>query len=93
MSRQKQLKAFLVADTVSSSSGKRCMVLQGEKSRLDSMPHREEVFEPQQSSGHLVFLSARPESYKGFTEGLSFKRIFEPLVRRGDLQGRSLMCF
>jgi len=46
------------------------------------------VFEPQQSSGHLVFLSARPESYKGFTEGISFKRIFEPLVRTGDLQGK-----
>lgn len=41
----------------------------------------------QQSTGHLVFLSARPESYKGFTEVISFKRIFEPLVRRGELQG------
>ena len=62
--------------------------MQGEKGRADSLPHREEVFQPRQSSGHLVFLSARPESYKGFTEGLSFKRIFEPLVRRGELQGQ-----
>lgn len=40
----------------------------------------------QQSTGHLVFLSARPESYKGFTEVMSFKRIFEPLIKRGELQ-------
>lgn len=40
-----------------------------------------------QRPGHLVFLSARPESYKGFTEVMSFKRIFEPLIRRKELQG------
>ena len=65
-------------------------MLQEDKGRTDSIPHGEEVFQPRQSSGHLVFLSARPESYKGFTEGLSFKRIFEPLVRRGELQGQQI---
>lgn len=34
---------------------------------------------------NLVFLSARPESYKGFTEADSYKRIFAPLRVPGGL--------
>ena len=62
--------------------------VQGDRSQGASFSGRQKVVPgPSQESGHLVFLSARPESYKGFTEGLSFKRIFEPLVRRGELKG------
>ena len=66
------------------------LVLQSEAFQDMGSSHRDDTG-IQQKSGHLVFLSARPESYKGFTEGLSFKRIFEPLVRRGDLYGEHLL--
>ena len=45
----------------------------------------------QRKSGHhqegsnLVLLSARPESYKGLTESESYRKYFQPLVERGDL--------
>ena len=42
---------------------------------------------PPSHANHLVFLSARPESYRGWSEELSLKSIFEPLVRRGDMPG------
>lgn len=32
-----------------------------------------------------MFLSARPESYKGYTESESYRKYFQPLVLRGDL--------
>ena len=38
-----------------------------------------------QEGSNLVFLSARPESYKGLTESEAYKRYFQPLVARGDL--------
>ncbi len=38
-----------------------------------------------QEGSNLVFLSARPESYKGFTESDSYRKYFQPLVARGDL--------
>ena len=34
---------------------------------------------------HLAFLSARPESVRGLTEAESFKNIFNPLLKRGEL--------
>lgn len=34
---------------------------------------------------NLAFLSARPESVRGFTEADSFKNIFNPLLKRGEL--------
>ena len=40
---------------------------------------------PHQRGGHLVFLSARPETYKGYTEASSYRSIFRPLVRSRDL--------
>jgi len=40
---------------------------------------------PHQRGGHLVFLSARPETYKGMTESSSYRSIFRPLVRSRDL--------
>ena len=42
---------------------------------------------PHQRWVHLVFLSARPESFKGLTEALSLRRIFHPLVKRGEMLG------
>lgn len=42
---------------------------------------------PPSHANHLVFLSARPESYRGWSEELSLRGIFEPLVRRGDMPG------
>ncbi len=53
---------------------------------------------------NLVFLSARPESYKGFTEADSYKRIFAPLrapgglpympvLLLGDLSSAPRVCF
>eukprot|EP00884_Botryococcus_braunii_P009365 jgi/Botrbrau1/1842/Bobra.146_1s0036.1 len=44
-----------------------------------------------QKGGHLVFLSARPESYKGFTEAQSFNSIFKPLLQRGEMHGYPLL--
>lgn len=38
-----------------------------------------------QEGSNLVLLSARPESYKGLTESESYRKYFEPLVIRGDL--------
>ena len=38
-----------------------------------------------QEGSNLVLLSARPESYKGLTESESYRKYFEPLVVRGDL--------
>jgi hypothetical protein len=38
-----------------------------------------------QEGSNLVFLSARPESYKGLTESESYRKYFQPLVLRGDL--------
>lgn len=38
-----------------------------------------------QEGSNLVFLSARPESYKGLTESESYRKYFQPLVARGDL--------
>ncbi|KAK9909002.1 hypothetical protein WJX75_005921 [Coccomyxa subellipsoidea] len=42
---------------------------------------------PRQKWVHLVFLSARPESFKGLTEALSLRKIFRPLVQRGEMNG------
>ena len=42
---------------------------------------------PRQKWVHLVFLSARPESFKGLTEALSLRKIFRPLVKRGEMLG------
>ena len=53
--------------------------------------HREDRQErrqrPPSHANHLVFLSARPESYRGWSEELSLKGIFEPLVERGEMPG------
>ncbi len=38
-----------------------------------------------QAGVHLAFLSARPESVRGLTEAESFKNIFNPLLKRGEL--------
>ena len=38
-----------------------------------------------QEGSNLVFLSARPESYKGLTESEAYRRYFQPLVQRGEL--------
>ena len=38
-----------------------------------------------QEGSNLVFLSARPESYKGLTESESYRKYFQPPVLRGDL--------
>ena len=38
-----------------------------------------------QEGSNLVLLSARPESYKGLTESESYRKYFQPLVMRGDL--------
>lgn len=40
---------------------------------------------PHQEGSNLVLLSARPESYKGLTESESYRKYFQPLVERGDL--------
>lgn len=40
---------------------------------------------PHQPGANLVFLSARPESYEGTTEAMSFSSIFSPLIRRSEL--------
>lgn len=40
---------------------------------------------------NLVFLSARPESYRGFTEELSFRELFEPLIQSGRLPGPPML--
>ena len=40
---------------------------------------------PASLTGFLIFLSARPESYRGWTEQLSFRELFEPLVQAGRL--------
>lgn len=40
---------------------------------------------PLQPGVNLAFLSARPESVRGFTEADSFKNIFNPLLKRGEL--------
>ena len=40
---------------------------------------------PVQPGVNLAFLSARPESVRGFTEADSFKNIFNPLLKRGEL--------
>jgi hypothetical protein len=41
--------------------------------------------EPHQEGSNLVFLSARPESYKGLTESEAYRKYFQPLVQRGEL--------
>jgi hypothetical protein len=41
--------------------------------------------QPHQEGSNLVFLSARPESYKGMTESESYRKYFQPFVQRGDL--------
>ncbi|KAG7672552.1 hypothetical protein KSW81_001514 [Nannochloris sp. 'desiccata'] len=38
-----------------------------------------------QEGSNLVFLSARPESYKGMTESESYRKYFQPPVLRGEL--------
>lgn len=38
-----------------------------------------------QEGANLVFLSARPQSYKGMTESESYRKYFQPLVARGEL--------
>jgi hypothetical protein len=38
-----------------------------------------------QEGSNLIFLSARPESYKGLTESESYRKYFQPFVLRGDL--------
>lgn len=38
-----------------------------------------------QEGSNLVLLSARPESYKGLTESESYRKYFQPLVLRGEL--------
>ena len=38
-----------------------------------------------QEGSNLVFLSARPESYKGLTESESYRKYFQPMVVRGEL--------
>lgn len=38
-----------------------------------------------QAGVNLAFLSARPESVRGFTEADSFKNIFNPLLKRKEL--------
>ncbi|KAK9810420.1 hypothetical protein WJX72_010416 [[Myrmecia] bisecta] len=38
-----------------------------------------------QDGVHLVFLSARPETYKGMTEAGTFADVFSPMLRRGNL--------
>lgn len=40
---------------------------------------------PATHANHLVFLSARPESYRGWSEELSLRSIFDPLVRHDKL--------
>ncbi|KAL3156916.1 hypothetical protein ABBQ38_001178 [Trebouxia sp. C0009 RCD-2024] len=65
---------------------------------LDPPPHggesaqkaaeQEDEEEPRrmhQPGVNLAFLSARPESVRGFTEADSFKNIFNPLLKRGEL--------
>ncbi|KAK9804158.1 hypothetical protein WJX73_006372 [Symbiochloris irregularis] len=42
---------------------------------------------PATHANHLVFLSARPESYRGWTEELSLRSIFDPLIISGDMPG------
>lgn len=53
----------------------------------------DEVLEqrPHSSAVHLVFLSARPESYRGWTEELSFREIFEPLINNGIMAGPPML--
>ncbi|KAL4427949.1 hypothetical protein ABPG75_002038 [Micractinium tetrahymenae] len=41
--------------------------------------------EPHQEGSNLVFLSARPESYKGMTEAEAYRKYFQPFVVRGEL--------
>ncbi|EFN58086.1 expressed protein [Chlorella variabilis] len=46
--------------------------------------------QPHQEGSNLVFLSARPESYKarrkrGMTESEAYRKYFQPFVQRGDL--------
>ncbi|KAL4858667.1 Pentatricopeptide repeat-containing protein [Chlorella vulgaris] len=43
------------------------------------------VAAPHQEGSNLVFLSARPESYKGMTESEAYRKYFQPFVQRGDL--------
>ena len=38
-----------------------------------------------QEGSNLVFLSARPESYKGLTESESYRKYFQPPLLRGEL--------
>ena len=49
---------------------------------------RERPFSP---TAQLVFLSARPESYRGWTEELSFRELFEPLIASGRLPGPPML--
>ena len=46
---------------------------------------------PRSSAVHLVFLSARPESYRGWTEELSYREIFEPLINNGIMSGPPML--
>mmetsp|Transcript_1706 Transcript_1706/g.4949 ORF Transcript_1706/g.4949 Transcript_1706/m.4949 type:complete len:1096 (+) Transcript_1706:257-3544(+) len=46
---------------------------------------KDESKRPHQPGANLVFLSARPESYEGTTEAMSFSSIFSPLIRRSEL--------
>jgi hypothetical protein len=43
------------------------------------------VRRPHQLGSNLIFLSARPQTYKGLTEAESYRSIFSPLLRRGEL--------
>ncbi|KAK9825469.1 hypothetical protein WJX81_006378 [Elliptochloris bilobata] len=67
-------------------SGRRRLVspMQGGESREAQARWQDR---PHQRWVHLVFLSARPESFKGLTEALSLRRIFRPLVERGEMLG------
>ena len=57
--------------------------------RADSPPagdrRLKSILEHHQEGSNLVFLSARPESYKGYTESESYRKYFYMPVARGEL--------
>ena len=64
--------------------------LQGGQAEAEAEPEPA-VQRPASPTVHLVFLSARPESYRGFTEELSFRELFEPLIHSGRLPGPPML--